>query len=39
MARRGERGWYGRVLAAAVGVTAVATATSVWTAQAGPAEE
>ncbi|GHK01476.1 polysaccharide deacetylase family protein [Streptomyces sp. NPDC003753] len=39
MARRGGRGWYGRVLAAAVGVTAVATATSVWTAQAGPAGE
>ncbi|MEU5275327.1 polysaccharide deacetylase family protein [Streptomyces asoensis] len=37
MARHGGRGWYGRVLAAAVGVTAVAAATSVWTAQAGPA--
>src|SRR3954470_5653510 len=36
MARHGGRGWYGRVLAAAVGVTAVAAATSVWTAQAGP---
>ena len=35
MARHGGRGWYGRVLAAAVGVTAVAAATSVWTAQAG----
>ncbi|WP_329525499.1 polysaccharide deacetylase family protein [Streptomyces sp. NBC_01462] len=38
MARRGGRGWYGRVLAAAVGVTAVAAATSVWSAQAGPVE-
>ncbi|SER99298.1 Polysaccharide deacetylase [Streptomyces sp. yr375] len=36
MARHGGRGWYGRVLAAAVGVTAVAAVTSVWTAQAGP---
>lgn len=36
MARHGGRGWYGRVFAAAVGVTAVAAATSVWTAQAGP---
>ncbi|ANP51340.1 peptidoglycan/xylan/chitin deacetylase (PgdA/CDA1 family) [Streptomyces griseochromogenes] len=35
MARHGGRGWYGRVIAAAVGVTAVAAATSVWTAQAG----
>ncbi|MFJ5304610.1 polysaccharide deacetylase family protein [Streptomyces sp. NPDC088350] len=35
MARHSGRGWYGRVLMAAVGVTAVATATSVWTAQAG----
>jgi peptidoglycan/xylan/chitin deacetylase (PgdA/CDA1 family) len=35
MARHG-RGWYGRVLTAAVGVTAVAAATSVWAAQAGP---
>ncbi|WP_327312167.1 polysaccharide deacetylase family protein [Streptomyces sp. NBC_01235] len=38
MARHGGRGWYGRVLAAAVGVTAVAAATSVWTAQAGQAD-
>ncbi|MEU6478604.1 polysaccharide deacetylase family protein [Streptomyces sp. NPDC047017] len=30
----GGRGWHGRVLAAALGVTAVAAATSVWTAQA-----
>lgn len=36
MARHGGRGWYGRVLAAAVGVTAMAAVTSVWTAQAGP---
>ncbi|WP_318199814.1 polysaccharide deacetylase family protein [Streptomyces sp. SCL15-4] len=35
MARHGGRGWYGRVIAAAVGVTAVAAVTSVWTAQAG----
>ncbi|MGW2463412.1 polysaccharide deacetylase family protein [Streptomyces sp. NPDC001356] len=35
MARHGGRGWYGRVIAAAMGVTAVAAATSVWTAQAG----
>ncbi|MEU9443559.1 polysaccharide deacetylase family protein [Streptomyces sp. NPDC048304] len=35
MARHTGRGWYGRMLAAAVGVTAVAAATSVWTAQAG----
>ncbi|MFI5794956.1 polysaccharide deacetylase family protein [Streptomyces sp. NPDC051677] len=39
MARHGGRGWYGRVLAAAVGVTAVAAATSVWTAQAGQADD
>ncbi|MFC9283303.1 polysaccharide deacetylase family protein [Streptomyces collinus] len=39
MARHGGRGWYGRVIAAAVGVTAVAAATSVWTAQAGPVVE
>ncbi|MDN3260169.1 polysaccharide deacetylase family protein [Streptomyces sp. CSDS2] len=35
MARHGGRGWYGRVIAAAVGVTAVAAVTSVWSAQAG----
>ena len=35
MARHGGRGWYGRVFAAAVGVTALAAGTSVWTAQAG----
>ncbi|MFJ9818708.1 polysaccharide deacetylase family protein [Streptomyces sp. NPDC101151] len=39
MARHGGRGWYGRVVAAAVGVTAVAAATSVWTAQAGQTGE
>jgi peptidoglycan/xylan/chitin deacetylase (PgdA/CDA1 family) len=39
MARHGGRGWYGRVLAAALGVTAMAAATSVWTAQAGPVDE
>ncbi|MCW7940704.1 hydrolase [Streptomyces hygroscopicus] len=38
MVRRGGRGWHGRVLAAAVGLTAAAAATSVWTAQAGPVE-
>ncbi|WP_406010854.1 polysaccharide deacetylase family protein [Streptomyces sp. NBC_00637] len=38
MARHGGRGWYGRVLAAAVGVTAMAAATSVWSAQAGPVD-
>ncbi|MGW3158259.1 polysaccharide deacetylase family protein [Streptomyces sp. NPDC001089] len=36
MVWRGWRGRYGRVLAAAVGVTAVAVTTSVWSAQAGP---
>ncbi|MFE1754754.1 polysaccharide deacetylase family protein [Streptomyces anandii] len=36
MVRHGGRGWHGRVLAAAVGVTAVAAVTSVWTAQADP---
>ncbi|MEU2711357.1 polysaccharide deacetylase family protein [Streptomyces sp. NPDC007205] len=35
MARHGGRGWHGRVIAAAVGVTAAAVAASVWTAQAG----
>jgi peptidoglycan/xylan/chitin deacetylase (PgdA/CDA1 family) len=38
MVRHAGRGWHGRVLAAALGVTAVATAASVWTAQADPAE-
>jgi peptidoglycan/xylan/chitin deacetylase (PgdA/CDA1 family) len=36
MVRHAGRGWHGRVLAAAIGVTAVAAATSVWTAQADP---
>lgn len=36
MARHGGRGWHRRVLAAAVGVTAAAAATSIWTAQANP---
>ena len=35
----GGRGWYGRLIAAAVGVTAVAAATSVWVAQAGPVDD
>ncbi|WP_191874517.1 polysaccharide deacetylase family protein [Streptomyces filipinensis] len=35
MARHGGRGWHGRMIAAAIGVTAVAAVTSVWTAQAG----
>ncbi|MFI2205129.1 polysaccharide deacetylase family protein [Streptomyces sp. NPDC020192] len=39
MARHNGRGWYGRMIAAAVGVTAVAAATSVWTAQAGPSSD
>ncbi|MFF3755271.1 polysaccharide deacetylase family protein [Streptomyces sp. NPDC002018] len=34
MARHKGRGWHGRLLAAALGVTAMAAATSVWTAQA-----
>ncbi|MEU0335146.1 polysaccharide deacetylase family protein [Streptomyces sp. NPDC006193] len=35
MARHGGRGWYGRMIAAALGVTALAAATSVWSAEAG----
>lgn len=35
MARHKGKGWHGRLLAAALGVTALAAATSVWTAQAG----
>ncbi|MEY9994972.1 peptidoglycan/xylan/chitin deacetylase (PgdA/CDA1 family) [Streptomyces sp. V4I8] len=35
MVRSGGRGWYGKVLAAALGVTAVAAATSFWSAQLG----
>ncbi|MEE1795258.1 polysaccharide deacetylase family protein [Streptomyces sp. BE308] len=34
MAKHKGRGWHGRLLAAALGVTAVAAATSVWSAQA-----
>ncbi|MFF2185421.1 polysaccharide deacetylase family protein [Streptomyces sp. NPDC058155] len=36
MARHKGRGWHGRLLAAALGVTAVAAATSMWSAQANP---
>ncbi|WP_369193036.1 polysaccharide deacetylase family protein [Streptomyces djakartensis] len=37
MARHGGwRGWYGKVVGAALGVTVLATGASVWTAQAGP---
>ncbi|MFE3598982.1 polysaccharide deacetylase family protein [Streptomyces sp. NPDC059142] len=36
MAKHKGRGWYSRLLAAALGVTALAAATSVWTAQADP---
>ncbi|MET7644999.1 polysaccharide deacetylase family protein [Streptomyces sp. NPDC005426] len=35
MAKHKGRGWHARLLAAALGVTAMAAATSVWTAQAG----
>ncbi|MFG2554515.1 polysaccharide deacetylase family protein [Streptomyces sp. NPDC048581] len=35
MARSGGRGWYGKVLAAALGVTAVAAMTSLWNTQLG----
>jgi peptidoglycan/xylan/chitin deacetylase (PgdA/CDA1 family) len=38
MARHKRLGWHGRVLAAALGVTAVAVATSMWTVQAAPAD-
>ncbi|MET9039750.1 polysaccharide deacetylase family protein [Streptomyces mirabilis] len=38
MSRHGGRGWHGRVLAAALGVTAAAAAASMWTAQANPVE-
>jgi peptidoglycan/xylan/chitin deacetylase (PgdA/CDA1 family) len=37
MAKHKGRGWNGRLLAAALGVTTLAAATSVWTAQAGSA--
>ncbi|QXE35622.1 polysaccharide deacetylase family protein [Streptomyces sp. GMY02] len=36
MARHKGKGWHGRLLAAALGVTVAAAATSVWTAQADP---
>jgi peptidoglycan/xylan/chitin deacetylase (PgdA/CDA1 family) len=39
MSAHGGRNWYGRVIAAAVGVTAAAALTSLWVAQAGPAED
>ncbi|MFJ9904453.1 polysaccharide deacetylase family protein [Streptomyces sp. NPDC101152] len=35
MARHGGRGWYGKVVGAALGVTLLAAGASVWTAQAG----
>ncbi|MFE4537976.1 polysaccharide deacetylase family protein [Streptomyces scopuliridis] len=37
MARHQARGWHGRLVAAALGVTVVAAAASLWTAQADPA--
>ncbi|GAA0583728.1 polysaccharide deacetylase family protein [Streptomyces crystallinus] len=37
MARHGGRGWYGKMIGAAIGVTVLATGASVWTAQAGDA--
>ncbi|MFD7017260.1 polysaccharide deacetylase family protein [Streptomyces sp. NPDC059161] len=37
MARHGGRGWYGKLVGAALGVTILATGASVWTAQAGTA--
>ncbi|MFD0415953.1 polysaccharide deacetylase family protein [Streptomyces sp. NPDC127108] len=40
MARHsGGRGWYGKVIGAALGVMMLATGASVWTAQAGDADE
>ncbi|MFD5696828.1 polysaccharide deacetylase family protein [Streptomyces lasiicapitis] len=40
MARHGGgRGWYGKVVGAALGVMMLATGASVWTAQAGAADE
>ncbi|MCD7440543.1 polysaccharide deacetylase family protein [Streptomyces lincolnensis] len=38
MVRSGGRGWYGQVVAAALGVTAVAALASFWNAQAGSAD-
>ncbi|SDP53234.1 Peptidoglycan/xylan/chitin deacetylase, PgdA/CDA1 family, partial [Streptomyces sp. cf386] len=39
MARNGGRGWYGKVLAAALGVTAVAAMSSFWNTQLGSGKE
>ncbi|MEU8525810.1 MULTISPECIES: polysaccharide deacetylase family protein [Streptomyces] len=40
MARHGAgRGWYGKLVGAALGVTILATGASVWTAQAGPTSD
>ncbi|MYY84274.1 MULTISPECIES: polysaccharide deacetylase family protein [unclassified Streptomyces] len=40
MARHsGGRGWYGRLIGAALGVTMLATGASVWTAQAGDVDD
>ena len=39
MVRSGGRGWYAKVLAAALGVTAVAGLSSFWHAQVGSGEE
>ncbi|WAL97530.1 polysaccharide deacetylase family protein [Streptomyces sp. Je 1-369] len=40
MARHsGGRGWYGKLIGAALGVTMLATGASVWTAQAGDADD
>ncbi|MFF7377028.1 polysaccharide deacetylase family protein [Streptomyces massasporeus] len=39
MVRSGGRGWYAKVLAAALGVTAVAGLSSFWNAQVGSGEE
>ncbi|MFJ5774903.1 polysaccharide deacetylase family protein [Streptomyces sp. NPDC093094] len=36
MGRHSGRGWYGKVVGAALGVTMLAVGASVWTAQAGP---
>jgi len=38
MTRNGERGWYAKVLAAALGVTAVAALASVWSTHLGSAD-
>ncbi|MFJ3233852.1 polysaccharide deacetylase family protein [Streptomyces sp. NPDC086787] len=38
MAKHNGRGWYGKMIAAAVGVTALAAASSVWMAEAGPVD-